>query len=208
MLRLRLQDDQGVASVLISSGSEDVFLRQLMAQFYLVGSLFMVSISSAQPRFWLGLATDGAVGSSQFRGWQGFITATALLPFNEAGRVGDAGCIPFAALHIFTFGVGVGTFGGMATSADKGGIFFVYGTTWRPASWPEPPSMTRAKSAALGPMARFLWPALLLVRRLRIALEKTGWMAGAVHAMLLMFWEEALVLAVVHTSSTMPVPSR
>ena len=32
----------------------------------------MVSISSAQPRFWLGLATDGAVGSSQFRGGRGF----------------------------------------------------------------------------------------------------------------------------------------
>ena len=71
MLRSRLQDDQGVASVLISSGSENLFLRQLSGQFYLVGSLFMVSISSAQPRFWLGSATDGAVGSSQFRGGRG-----------------------------------------------------------------------------------------------------------------------------------------
>ena len=57
------------ASVLISGSENTQVGYDLSGQFFLVGFLFdLVSISSAQPRFWLSLATDGAVGSSQFCG--------------------------------------------------------------------------------------------------------------------------------------------
>ena len=56
--------------------------------------------------------------------------------------------------------------------------------------------MTRAESAALGPVVRFLWLALALIRPLWAAMVQTCWMAGAVHAMLMQFWKEVLALAV------------
>ena len=79
MLSSRLQDDQGVASVLISSGSENLFLRQLSGQFYLVGSL-LYDLDIISTTAFLARISYG------WRGWiisivpwrQGFITAVAL----------------------------------------------------------------------------------------------------------------------------------
>ena len=53
--------------------------------------------------------------------------------------------------------VEAGSFGGLAlaTNTAQGCTFFVYGTSWR-----------HAESAALGPVVRFLWPTLVLIRPL------------------------------------------